>query len=135
MLRANDQQFFSLPAWLPKRPILGRNRNFIGSLCLLSTISLKGPINKFKLVQQSRQQVLKAYCPKIYILCFRLFCNRNFMHFSSGFFFGLCSLQTTFSVQKYVESYYMKSHKMGNKYLLEIELWSCPFNWFFRAKK
>ena len=31
---------FLLPAWLPKRPILGRNRNFIGSPCLLSTISL-----------------------------------------------------------------------------------------------
>ena len=27
-------------AWLPKRPILGRNRNFIGSPCLLFTISL-----------------------------------------------------------------------------------------------
>jgi hypothetical protein len=32
--------FFSLPAWLPKRPILGRNMNFIGSPCLLSIISL-----------------------------------------------------------------------------------------------
>ena len=32
--------FFSLPAWLPKRPILGRNRNLLGSPCLLSTYSL-----------------------------------------------------------------------------------------------
>ena len=36
----HNQQFFLLPAWLPKRPIFGRNRNFIGSPCLLSTISL-----------------------------------------------------------------------------------------------
>ena len=36
----HNQQFLSLPAWLPKRPILCRNRNFIGSPCLFSTISL-----------------------------------------------------------------------------------------------
>ena len=40
LLIIHNQQFFSLPAWLPKRSILGRNRNFIGSPCLLSTISL-----------------------------------------------------------------------------------------------
>ena len=40
LLIIHNQQLFSLPAWLPKRPILGRNRNFIGSPCLLSTISL-----------------------------------------------------------------------------------------------
>ena len=40
LLIIHNQQFFSLLAWLPKRPILGRNRNFIGSPCLLSTISL-----------------------------------------------------------------------------------------------
>jgi hypothetical protein len=40
LLIIHNQQFFSLPAWLPKRPILGRNWNFIGSPCLLSTISL-----------------------------------------------------------------------------------------------
>ena len=39
LLIIHNQQFFSLP-WLPKRPILDRNRNFIGSPCLLSTISL-----------------------------------------------------------------------------------------------
>ena len=37
----NSQRiFFSVLAWLRKRPILGRNRNLIGSPCLLSTISL-----------------------------------------------------------------------------------------------
>jgi hypothetical protein len=35
-----NQHFFSLSAWLSKRPILGRNRNLIGSPCLLSTISM-----------------------------------------------------------------------------------------------
>ena len=40
LLRIHNQQFFSLPAWLPKRPIFCRNRNLIGSPCLLSTISL-----------------------------------------------------------------------------------------------
>ena len=40
LLIIQNQQFFSLPVWLPKRSILGRNRNFIGSPCLLSTISL-----------------------------------------------------------------------------------------------
>jgi hypothetical protein len=40
LLIIHNQQLFSLPAWLPKRPVLGRNRNFIGSPCLLSTISL-----------------------------------------------------------------------------------------------
>ena len=40
LLRIHNQQFFSLPAWLPKRPIFGRNMNLIGSPCLLSTISL-----------------------------------------------------------------------------------------------
>ena len=40
LLIIHNQLFFSLPAWLPKRPILGINRNFIGSPCLLSTISL-----------------------------------------------------------------------------------------------
>ena len=38
--------FFSVLAWLPKRPILGRNRNLIGSPCLLSTISLTLQQNK-----------------------------------------------------------------------------------------
>jgi hypothetical protein len=32
--------FFSSTAWLPKRPILGRNRNLKGSPCLLSIYSL-----------------------------------------------------------------------------------------------
>jgi hypothetical protein len=32
--------FFSVLAWLPKRPIFGRKRNLIGSSCLLSTMSL-----------------------------------------------------------------------------------------------
>jgi hypothetical protein len=41
LLITHNQHFFSLPAWLPKRPILGRNKNFIGSPCLLSTISLQ----------------------------------------------------------------------------------------------
>ena len=39
---------FSLLAWLPERPILGRNKNLIGSPCLFSTISLckwQKPIN------------------------------------------------------------------------------------------
>ena len=37
----NSQPIFSsVLAQLPKRPILGRNVNLIGSLCLLSTISL-----------------------------------------------------------------------------------------------
>ena len=36
----HNQFFFPVLAWLPKRPILGRNRNLIGSPCLLSTISL-----------------------------------------------------------------------------------------------
>jgi hypothetical protein len=40
LLIIHNQHFFSLPAWLPKKPILGRNSNFIGSLCLLCTISL-----------------------------------------------------------------------------------------------
>jgi hypothetical protein len=40
LLRIHNQQYFSLLAWLPKRPIFGRNRNLIGSPCLLSTISL-----------------------------------------------------------------------------------------------
>ena len=40
LLIIHNQHFFSLPAWLPKRPILGRNRNFIGSPCLVYTISL-----------------------------------------------------------------------------------------------
>ena len=35
-----NQQFVSLPAGLPRKPISGRNRNFLGSRCLLSTISL-----------------------------------------------------------------------------------------------
>ena len=47
LLIIHNQQFFSLPAWLPKRPILGRNRNFIGSPCLLSTISLWWALNAF----------------------------------------------------------------------------------------
>ena len=34
------EEFFSVLAWLPKRPILDRNRNLIGSLRLLPTISL-----------------------------------------------------------------------------------------------
>ena len=38
LLIIHNQQFFSLPAWQPKMPILGRNKNFIGSPCLLSTI-------------------------------------------------------------------------------------------------
>ena len=46
--------FFSVLAWLPKRPILGRNRNFIGSLCLLSTISLE---NVNKLVSLTLQDI------------------------------------------------------------------------------
>ena len=48
LLRIHNQQFFSLPAWLPKRPIFGKNRNLIGSLCLLSTISLIVLHNKLK---------------------------------------------------------------------------------------
>ena len=32
---------FSLPAWLLKRPIFGRNGKLLGSLCLLSTYSLE----------------------------------------------------------------------------------------------
>ena len=40
LLIIHKHQFFSLLAWLPKRPILGRNRKFIGSPCLLSTIFL-----------------------------------------------------------------------------------------------
>ena len=40
LLIIHNQQFFSLPAWQPKSPILDRNRNFIGSPCLLFTISL-----------------------------------------------------------------------------------------------
>ena len=47
LLIIHNQQFFSLMAWLPKRPFLGRNRNFIGSPCLLSTISLYTMINKY----------------------------------------------------------------------------------------
>ena len=45
LLIIHNQQFFSLPAWLAKRPILGRSRNFIGSPCLLSTISLHAHID------------------------------------------------------------------------------------------
>ena len=33
----------------------------------MSLALLKGPINQFKPVQQSRKQVLRAYCPNIYI--------------------------------------------------------------------
>jgi len=40
LLIIQNWPFFLVPAWLPKRPILGRNRNFMGSPCLLSTISL-----------------------------------------------------------------------------------------------
>ena len=47
LLIIHNQQFFSLPAWLSKRPILGRNRNFIGSPCLLSTVSLDGTVHKY----------------------------------------------------------------------------------------
>ena len=40
MLIIQNWTFFSSTAWLPKRPILGRNRNLKGSPCLLSIYSL-----------------------------------------------------------------------------------------------
>ena len=49
LLRIHNQFFFSVLAWLPKRPILGRNRNLKGSPCLLSIYSL--------------QHTLITYCP------------------------------------------------------------------------
>ena len=36
----NIKFIFLVPAWLPKRPIFGRNRNFTGSTSLLSLYSL-----------------------------------------------------------------------------------------------
>ena len=41
MLIIENWTFFSSTAWLPKRPILGRNRNLKGSPCLLSIYSLR----------------------------------------------------------------------------------------------
>jgi hypothetical protein len=40
LLIIQNWTFFSSTAWLPKRPILGRNRNLKGSPCLLSIYSL-----------------------------------------------------------------------------------------------
>ena len=40
LLIIQNWPFFSSTAWLPKRPILGRNRNSKGSPCLLSIYSL-----------------------------------------------------------------------------------------------
>ena len=40
LLRIHNWTFFQVLAWLPKRPILGRNRNLKGSPCLLSIYSL-----------------------------------------------------------------------------------------------
>ena len=40
LLIIQNWTFFSGTAWLPKRPILGRNRNLKGSPCLLSIYSL-----------------------------------------------------------------------------------------------
>ena len=40
LLIIQNWTFFLVLAWLPKRPILGRNRNLNGSSCLLSIYSL-----------------------------------------------------------------------------------------------
>jgi hypothetical protein len=40
LLIIQNWTFFSSTAWLPKRPILGRNRNLKGSPCLLSIYAL-----------------------------------------------------------------------------------------------
>ena len=40
LLIIQNWTFFHVLAWLPKRPILGRNRNLKGSSCLLSIFSL-----------------------------------------------------------------------------------------------
>ena len=80
LLIIHNQQFFSLPAWLPKRPILGRNMNFIGSPCLLSTISLSY-IQNYKNIDLPRPYIKSdlviskvalsyqkrpPYCPAVY---------------------------------------------------------------------
>ena len=51
LLIIQNWTFFSSTAWLPKRPIFGRNMNLIGSPCLLSTISL---VVEIKYVQKTR---------------------------------------------------------------------------------
>ena len=51
LLKINNQQFFLLSAWLPKRP-RSRNRNFIGFPCLLYTISLVDPYHLSCLIKK-----------------------------------------------------------------------------------
>ena len=45
LLIIQNWTFFHVLAWLPKRPILGRNRNLKGSPCLLSIYSLVARLN------------------------------------------------------------------------------------------
>ena len=52
LLKIHKQHFFSLLVWLPKWPIIERNRNLIGSPCLLSTISLGWVLTAFDKIKK-----------------------------------------------------------------------------------